>query len=211
MTADDKDTSAAVEFSESSMDASAATDTDAAESTETDDAAPELTAAATPRRNRTWLVAAVLAVLLLASAGATTWLYFNQYRPDQLVDNDAQQAVLKAANDGTVALLSYSPDTLDKDFTTAKAHLTGDFLSYYTNFTQQIVTPAAKQKAVKTSAAVIRKGIAEIQPDRAMVLVFLNQVTTSKENPDGSYTTSAVKVSMERHDGTWLISAFDPV
>jgi Mce-associated membrane protein len=157
------------------------------------------------------VVAAVLAVLLIASAGVTTWLYFHQYRPDQLVDTDAQRAVLKAANDGTIALLSYSPDTLDKDFSTAKSHLTGDFLSYYTNFTQQIVTPAAKQKAVKTSAAVIRKGIAEIHPDRAVVLVFLNQVTTSKENPDGSYTTSAVKVSMERHDGTWLISAFDPV
>ncbi len=210
MTADDKDTSGAVELAQSTRE----TDTDAAtlDDTEKGDTATEVVATATRRRvNRSWLVAGVLAVLLLASAGVTTWLYFQQYRPDQLVDADAQQSVLKAANDGTVALLSYSPDTLDKDFTTAKSHLTGDFLSYYTNFTQQIVTPAAKQKAVKTSAAVIRKGIAEITPDRAVVLVFLNQVTTSKENPDGSYTTSAVKVSMERHDGAWLISAFDPV
>lgn len=172
----------------------------------------ETSVAAAPRLiSRAWLVAAVLTVLLVVSAGGTTWLYFHQYRPDRQVDMDVQQEVLKAANDGTVALLSYSPDTLDKDFTTAKSHLTGDFLSYYTNFTQQIVTPAAKQKAVKTSAAVIRKAIAEIHPDRAVVLVFLNQVTTSKENPDGSYTTSSVKVSMERHDRNWLISAFDPV
>jgi len=211
VTADDKDSteSEAVELSVSSVDQESG---DTAEP-ETDGGATETVGAAAPRRRRTpkWLAAAVLAVLLVTSAGATTWLYFNQYRPDQLVDNDAQQAVLKAANDGTVALLSYSPDTLDKDFTNAKSRLTGDFLSYYTNFTQQIVTPAAKQKSVKTSAAVIRKGIAEINPDRAVVLVFLNQVTTSKENPDGSYTTSAVKVGLERHDGTWLISAFDPV
>ncbi|MHA3020393.1 hypothetical protein ACXPWS_08965 [Mycobacterium sp. BMJ-28] len=210
MTADDKDTteSEAVERSENS----AEHDTQDVPEPEKDRGATEAVVAAAPRRGTPkWLAAAVLAVLLVASAGATTWLYFYQYRPDQLVDNDAQQAVLKAANDGTVALLSYSPDTLDKDFTTAKGHLTGDFLSYYTNFTQQIVTPAAKQKAVKTSAAVIRKGIAEIQSDRAVVLVFLNQVTTSKENPDGSYTTSAVKVGLERHDGAWLISAFDPV
>lgn len=167
---------------------------------------------ASPQRHvGTWITAAVLAVLLIASAGVTAWLYFGQYRADQAVDSDAQQAVLKAAHDGTIALLSYSPETLDADFSSAKSHLTGDFLSYYTNFTEQIVTPAAKQRAVKTSAAVIRKGIAEIHPDRAVVLVFLNQVTTSKENPDGSYTTSAVKVSLERHDGAWLISSFDPV
>ncbi|MGJ6123203.1 hypothetical protein QN239_11560 [Mycolicibacterium sp. Y3] len=210
MTTEDRDDvteSAAVELAENSPE-HAPQDTAGPEA----DSATTTVATAAPRRiSRMWLVAAVLAVLLVASAGVTSWLYFNQYRPDQLVDNDAQQAVLKAANDGTVALLSYSPDSLDKDFAAAKSHLTGDFLSYYTNFTQQIVTPAAKQKAVKTSAAVIRKGIAEIHPDRAVVLVFLNQVTTSKENPDGSYTTSAVKVSLERHDGSWLISAFDPV
>lgn len=211
MTTEDKDDvtdSAAVELTDNGPEH----DTQKTAEAEAGSAPTTTVTTAAPRRiSRTWLVAAVLAVLLVASAGVTSWLYFHQYRPDQLVDNDAQQAVLKAANDGTVALLSYSPDTLDKDFTNAKSRLTGDFLSYYTNFTQQIVTPAAKQKSVKTSAAVIRKGIAEINPDRAVVLVFLNQVTTSKENPDGSYTTSAVKVGLERHDGAWLISAFDPV
>ena len=63
---------------------------------------------------------------------------------------------LDAAKTGTVALLSYSPESLDKDFAAAKSHLTGDFLSYYTQFTQQIVTPAAKQKSVKTAASVVR-------------------------------------------------------
>lgn len=209
MTPDDKhDESTAVEIAESGLEE----DIQDADELETDGAPTETVSTSTSQRTgRTWLVTAVLAVLLLASAGVTSWLYFHQHRPDQLVNADAQQAALKAANDGTVALLSYSPDTLDADFTNAKSHLTGDFLSYYTNFTQQIVTPAAKQKAVKTSAAVIRKGLAEIHPDRAVVLVFLNQVTTSKENPDGSYTTSAVKVGLERHDGAWLISAFDPV
>lgn len=163
------------------------------------------------RLTRASVSAAVLAVLLAASAGAAAWLYIVGYRADQRVDDAARQTVLKAAGDGTVALLSYSPETLDADFANAKSHLTGDFLSYYTQFTQQIVTPAAKQKAVKTSAAVARKAIAEIHPDSAVVLIFLNQVTTSKENPDGSFTASAVKVSLQRHDDTWLISSFDPV
>jgi Mce-associated membrane protein len=44
-----------------------------------------------------------------------------------------------------------------------------------------------------------------------MVLLFLNQTTTSKENPDGSFTASSVKVSLTKVNDVWLISAFDPV
>jgi Mce-associated membrane protein len=155
--------------------------------------------------------AIVLVVALLASAGAAAWLYFDQYRPDRQTNDAAAGVALDAAKAGTVAMLSYSPESLDKDFANAKSHLTGDFLSYYTQFTQQIVTPAAKQKAVKTSAAVVRAAVSELHPDSALVLVFINQNTTSKENPDGAFAASAVKVGMKKINGAWLISSFDPV
>jgi Mce-associated membrane protein len=163
------------------------------------------------RGARSQLAAILLAAALVASAGVAAWLYFQQYRPDQQTNDAAAQVALDAAKTGTVAMLSYSPESLDKDFTNAKSHLTGDFLSYYTQFTEQIVTPAAKQKAVKTSAAVVRAAVSELHPDSAMVLVFINQNTTSKENPDGAFAASSVKVGMKKIDGTWLISSFDPV
>ena len=155
--------------------------------------------------------AIVLVVALLASAGAAAWLYFGQYRTDRQTDDAAATVALDAAKTGTIAMLSYSPESLDKDFANAKSHLTGDFLSYYTNFTQQVVTPAAKQKAVKTSAAVVRAAVSEMHPDSAVVLVFINQNTTSKENPDGAFAASAVKVGLKKINDTWLISSFDPV
>lgn len=155
--------------------------------------------------------AIALVVVLLASAGVAAWLYFKQYRPDQQTNDAAATVALNAAKNGTVALLSYSPESLDKDFAAAKSHLTGDFLSYYTQFTEQIVTPAAKQKSVKTSAAVVRAAVADLHRDSAMVLVFINQNTTSKENPDGSFAASAVKVGLKKINDTWLISSFDPV
>jgi Mce-associated membrane protein len=154
---------------------------------------------------------AVLVVALAASAGVAAWLYFSQYRPDQQIDAAVSKTALDAATNGTVALLSYAPDSLDKDFASAKSHLTGDFLSYYTQFTEQIVTPAAQQKAVKTTASVVRAAVSELQPNSAVVLVFVNQTTTSKENPDGAFAVSSVKVSLNKVDGTWLISSFDPV
>jgi Mce-associated membrane protein len=155
--------------------------------------------------------AVVLVVALIASAGVAAWLYFNEYRPDQETSDAASTVALDAAKNGTVALLSYSPDTLDKDFANAKSHLTGDFLSYYTQFTERIVTPAARQKSVETSAAVVRAAVSELQPDSAVVLVFINQNTISKENPDGAFAASAVKVGMKKINDAWLISAFDPV
>lgn len=160
------------------------------------------------RRN---LGAILVVAALLISAGLAGWLYYFDYRTDRQTNAAAANVVLDAAKSGTIALLSYSPDTLDKDFTNAKSHLTGDFLSYYTQFTQQIVTPAAKEKQVKTTATVTRAGVSEIHPDSAVVLVFINQVTTSKENPDGAFAASSVKVSLTKSDGRWLINAFDPV
>ncbi len=163
------------------------------------------------RSKRAMVTAGVLAVLLLASAGLAGWLYLNQYRPDQQTDPAAAKVALDAATSGTIALLSYSPESLDKDFSTAKSKLTGDFLSYYTQFTEQIVTPAAKEKSVKTAASVVRAAVSQLEPEKAQVLVFINQTTTSKENPDGSFAASSVKVGLKKINGTWLIESFDPV
>jgi Mce-associated membrane protein len=170
-------------------------------------------AGAAPRwgRFRGLLVPLVLAVLLLGSAGLASWLYLNQFRPDRETNAAVAGDTIKAATTGAVALLSYAPDTMDKDFATAKSHLTGDFLSYYSQFTHDIVTPAVQQKSVKTSASVVQSAVSELKPDSAVVLVFLNQTTTSKDNPDGSFTASSVKVGLTKVDGNWLISAFDPV
>jgi Mce-associated membrane protein len=108
-------------------------------------------------------------------------------------------------------MLSYSPESLDKDFATAKSHLSGDFLSYYTQFTDQIVAPAAREKSLKTTAHVMGAGVSELHPDSAVVLVYVDQATTSKDKPDPALAASTVLVSMTRVNGNWLITKFEPV
>ncbi|MCB0951028.1 MAG: hypothetical protein KDB44_17500 [Mycobacterium sp.] len=160
---------------------------------------------------RAWAGVMVLAGCLIASAALAGWLYVYQYRPDQQTDAAAAKVALDAATSGTIALLSYAPDSLDQDFAAAKSRLTGDFLSYYTEFTEQIVTPAAREKSVKTEASVVRAAVSDLQPNSAEVLVFINQTTTSRENPDGAFAASSVKVGLKKIDGAWLIASFDPV
>jgi Mce-associated membrane protein len=157
------------------------------------------------------LVPLVLAVLLLASAGVATWVYLSTYRPDEQTNAAVAAQVVQAASDGTKSILSYSPASMDQDFANAKSHLTGDFLSYYTQFTNDIVAPAVKTKAVKTSAAVVRSAVAHLQPNSAEVLLFVNQTTQSKENPDGAFAASSVKVGLVKVGNDWLISSFVPV
>ena len=214
MTTDDTAAVTDVDEAEKAIDESvdeATQNDDAATETETQSEKRDGVVRRSARVVRGRIGAILLAAALVASAGVATWLYFQQYRPDQETNPAASAVALDAAKNGTVSLLSYSPESLDKDFANAKSHLTGDFLSYYTQFTEQIVTPAAKQKSVKTSAAVVRAAVSELHPDSAAVLVFINQNTTSKENPDGAFAASAVKVGLKKINDTWLISSFDPV
>jgi len=169
------------------------------------------------RRGLPWVlrkvkvVPAILVLLLLISGGAAAWMYFNRFQPNQHTDPSVARAVVNAASDGTIAMLSYSPESLDKDFATAKSHLSGDFLLYYTQFTDQIVAPAAREKSLKTTAHVMGAGLSELHPDSAVVLVYVDQTTTSKDMPDPSMSASTVLVSMARVNARWLITKFDPI
>jgi Mce-associated membrane protein len=189
-----------------------ADDTD--ETQQDDTTAPK----ATPRKSdklaflrRVKVFPVVLVLLLGVSGGLAAWLYFSQYRPDEQTDAAAGRAAVDAARDGTVALLSYKPDTLSQDFAAAKSHLTGDFLNYYDQFTQQVVTPAAKEKALTTTAQVVGAAVSELHSNSAVVLVYVNQATTSKDRPDPAMASSSVKVSLTKVHGKWLITKFDPV
>ena len=157
------------------------------------------------------ILAPALTLLVVASLALLGALFWFQFRPDRATDAAAAKAAISAASEGTVAVLSYSPDTLDHDFSSAKAHLTGDFLSYYDQFTTQIVGPAARQKSVKTNAVVLRAAISAIHPDSADVLLFVNQSTQSKERPEPAFTSSSVAVTLTKAHGNWLISSFNPL
>ncbi|KAA0096927.1 twin-arginine translocation pathway signal [Mycolicibacterium sp. P1-18] len=169
--------------------------------------------AATPRgigRVRLHWRAVAICAALVASAATAGWLYFGQYRTDQLTAS-ATTDVVGAATQGSVALLSYAPGTVDRDLAAAQSNLTGEFLTYYGEFAKQIVAPATKQRGVQTTATVVRAAPAEVNPNDAKVLVFLNQITISRDNPDPVQAASSVMVGLAKVDGRWLISSFDPI
>jgi len=153
----------------------------------------------------------VATALVVAAVGAAAGLFFILYRPDRQVDDARAQRAVQAASDGAVDLLSYSYLSLDSDFAKAKSHLTGDFLAYYSKFTQAIVGPTAEQGQLTTTTKVIRAAVSELHPGSAVVLVFVDQTTASKQKPEPVKADSSVLVTLTNVNGSWLIAKFDPV
>ena len=153
----------------------------------------------------------VATTVVVAAVGVAAGVYFLLYRPDQRVDNAAAHRAIQAASDGAVAVLSYSYDHLNRDFDNAKPHLAGDFLAYYSKFTNDVVAPTALQGQLTTSAKVIRAAVSDLHADSAAVLVFVDQTTTSVQKKDPEKTQSAVLVGLKNVDGSWLIAKFDPI
>ena len=162
---------------------------------------------------RRWLArwrSIVAKTLVVAALGVALGVYAILYRPDQRVDDATAHRAIQAASDGAVAVLSYSYDHLNRDFDNAKSHLTGDFLTYYRKFTDNVVAPTAQQGQLTASAKVIRAAISDLHPDSADVLVFVDQTTVSPKKKDPEKTQSAVLVTLTKVNGSWLIAKFDP-
>jgi Mce-associated membrane protein len=145
------------------------------------------------------------AALLLASAAG-----FLKYQHDSIGNTGPAQESVRAATDGTVALLSYRPETVQKDLDAAKGRLTGTFLDAYTKLTHDVVIPGAQQKQIAAVATVPAAASASATATHAVVLLFIDQaVTIGKDAPTD--TASSVRVTLDKVDGRWLISQFDPV
>jgi Mce-associated membrane protein len=168
-------------------------------------------ASGTARRRVNWSRVLAFGVLpglalLLGMAGG-----FLKWQDSSVRDAEvARVESIQAAKDGTIALLSYKPDTVEQQLGAARDLLTGDFRDSYTSLTHDVVIPGAKQKQISAVATVPAAASVSAAPNRSVVLVFVNQsaiVGTSAPTE----TASSVRVTLDKVGGRWLISRFDPV
>jgi len=153
----------------------------------------------------------LLTTLLIAATGFAAGYFYVVYRPDVQTDDAARHQAIKAASDGAVALLSYSPDTLAQDFNNAKSRISDSYLPYYQQFAEKVVGMAALRGQVTTTATVVKAAVSEMRPNSAVVLAFVKLKTTSKDKPDPVITSSSLKVALTRVNGSWLIENFEAV
>jgi Mce-associated membrane protein len=177
--------------------------------TEVEDSAREHRPTGAWRRLRWRRVIAygVLPAVALLLASATGFL---KYHNESVAEPDAVNESVRAATDGTVALLSYRPETVQKDLEAARSRLTGAFLDAYTKLIHDVVIPGAQQKQIAAVATVPAAASTSATDTHAVVLLFVDQtVTVGRDAPTN--TASSVRVTLDKVDNSWLISQFDPV
>jgi Mce-associated membrane protein len=147
----------------------------------------------------------VSALLLALGDGYLRWLDGSAH-----ASRAAAEESVKAATDSTIAILSYRPETVDRDLTGAAGRLTGGFRQQYTQLVKDVVAPGAEQQHISAVATVPAAASVSATENQAVVLVFIDQTTTIG-NDAPTQTTSSVRVTLERVHDRWLISQFDPV
>ena len=179
--------------------------------TEASEAAADAAAAPVERGSRfSWtrlLVVALpaLALIIALGVGYLKWLDGTARE-----SRAAAEASVRAASESTIAILSYKPETVDRDLKAAAERLTAGFRQQYTQLVNDVVAPGAKQQHITAVATVPAAASVSATGKQAVALVFVDQTTTIG-NDAPTQTTSSVRVSLENVDGRWLISQFDPV
>lgn len=147
-----------------------------------------------------------LALVLALTAGYFRWMAVSE--GDAAA---AQGETVRIASEDAVALLSYKADTAEKELGAARERLTGEFKDAYTSLTRQVVIPGAKEKHISAVAKVSAAASVSATADHAVVLLFVNQTVTVGEGGTPTDTQPVIRVTLEKVDGRWLVSHFDPV
>jgi Mce-associated membrane protein len=143
--------------------------------------------------------------LLLALAGGYVKFVGTTVRDSQ----DAGTASIQAARDAAVAMLSYQPDTVERQLDAAKDRLTGPFRDSYSALTHDVVIPGAKQQRISTVATVPAAATVSASEHHAVVLLFINQTATVGTDAP-SATRSTVLATLDKVNDRWLVSDFQP-
>jgi Mce-associated membrane protein len=146
-----------------------------------------------------------LALLLAIAAALLKW-HDSSVRNVDL----ARAESVRTAKDSATELLSFTPDTIEKDVQIARDRLIGGFRETYVQVTREVLIPNAKEKHVAASATIPAAASVSATENHAVVLVCVDQtVTIGTARPNNA--TSSVRVTLDKIDERWLISGFDPV
>ena len=146
-----------------------------------------------------------IALLLALGAGYFKWVVGSA---DDLAR--ARTESVRVAGEDAVVLLSYKADSVEKDLAAARERLTGEFKDAYTELTRQVVIPGAKEKHISSVAKVNAAASVSATANHAVVLLFVDQTVTIGAGAPTD-TQPVVRVTLDKVDGRWLVSRFDPV
>ena len=165
------------------------------------DAPPATPTSSGRRPDWVLLAAGVLTLALVLTAGLVALRARTADRTES-----GRAAAQAAAESAAVDLLSYDYRHLGRDFRRARSHLTGGFVADYRRTTERVVRPTATQVHAVVSAKVVSSGVVSATGGRVVVLLFVDQTTTSTRLSAPRTDLDRVRLTMTRVGGGWQVS-----
>jgi Mce-associated membrane protein len=122
--------------------------------------------------------------------------------------DSARNSAVATARGYAVDLTTYDHAHLDADFQKVLNNSTGAFRSQYTEASQTLRDLIAKFQATATGK-VLETAVLSADTHHATLLLFVDQTVTNTNSKDPRVDRSRMKMSLEKHGGTWLISSLD--
>ncbi|SFB13396.1 Mce-associated membrane protein [Amycolatopsis marina] len=150
----------------------------------------------------------VVAILAGAVACGATAAVLTENAVAENEKRDLRAEIIAAATQNVVAILSYSADTLDADLSEGLAVTTQPFSDILSRTVEEVISPTAADAGIDTSAEVLAAGVVRNDTESAEVILFVDQSTTSAEQPEAELNQITLTVSLVKSDGNWLVSEF---
>ncbi len=160
------------------------------------------------------LVLVLLCVVL--AAGVSVALWWDQRpassRPSQaqpVTSLQARDAVLEGAGPVVERVLSYDWEGFDDVVTeTREELLSARFATEYADLMERL-RPSVERDRVTVRATATDVAVVSAGPDRAVALVYLDQVSTTQGSPGRRSDEVRVLVTMRADAGEWRVSRMD--
>ncbi|WP_018654824.1 hypothetical protein [Actinomadura flavalba] len=154
-----------------------------------------------PSAGLTVVLLGVLAVALVVTSGVLFW----KKREADAIATASRQAAF-AATRAAQDVSSYDFQTLDEDFKTGSAAVTGRLRTQYEQQAQQIRASVTEQQMVATTT-VVKTGVISAGTDKVDVLVFANRNAVSKNDKQQRLPEPLrIRLTMEKKGDRWLAS-----
>jgi Mce-associated membrane protein len=160
-------------------------------------------------RRRIGFVAIVLLIAVVGLAAVDVVLR-SRVSGEAAINHARSQAVATAKTE-VPAVLSYSYRDLSSYPATAESRTTGTFKTALTTLINTAVLPAAMKKHIVTSTTITATSVVHTTSHTVVLLMFIDQQTTSTSLKTPQLEGSRVRVVMSRVGTRWLISQFQPV
>lgn len=154
---------------------------------------------AEPKARGERIAAIVLVVALLAACGVLGYLVWADHREDRLRASAVEDATRLVEQ-----LATYDHTDVDANLDAVAAEATPEFAERYREVSEGLRELLSSGEGTSTGT-VLHAGVESLDPDRAVVLVFLDQEITNVTVPEGRVDASRMVVTVVRDGDRWLL------